>query len=150
MKAKNLAEWRQKVLSRDNNTCQICRTTLLSEDLEAHHIKDRWDYPDLALETDNGKALCYSCHRVGRLKDKTGSHTIRVHKGGSAYFSDDLREDGYVGDLTVIPDACAAVLEKPGASPKDIAKSLEILKAHYEHLAEMERERQEDKISKPE
>jgi hypothetical protein len=63
---------------------------------------------------------------------------IKVGKKGTAYFSDDLRSEGYVGDLTVIPDACAAVLEKPGATPKDIARSLEILKAHYEHLAEME------------
>jgi len=70
---------------------------------------------------------------------------IKVHKSGTAYFSDDLRGDGYVGELNVVPDACAAILEKPGASPEDIVKSLDILKAHYKHLAEMAAKRKEAK-----
>lgn len=68
---------------------------------------------------------------------------IRVSKKGSAYFSDDLRQEGYVGDLNVVPDACAAIMEKPGADPMDIAKSLEVLKAHYEHLAELNSKKKE-------
>lgn len=60
MKAKNLAEWRQTVLERDNHTCQKCGRKGL---LQAHHIKQVEFYPELELETDNGKSLCFSCHR---------------------------------------------------------------------------------------
>jgi len=63
---------------------------------------------------------------------------IKIGKKGTAYVSDDLREEGYIGEIMVRPNACAAVMERPGASKRDIAKSLEILKAHYEHLAEIE------------
>jgi len=68
MLVKNLAEWRELVLQRDNYTCQICR----QEATVAHHIKQQISYPELILEVDNGKALCQECHhyiRIQRLDD---------------------------------------------------------------------------------
>lgn len=54
MKAKNLSEWRQLVLERDNYTCQRCGS---KENLLAHHTS--YDEP---LETANGLTLCSGCH----------------------------------------------------------------------------------------
>jgi len=61
MKAKNLAEWSRIVLQRDNYTCRQCGAT---DDIEAHHIKQKSLYPELALETDNGVTLCPKCHNI--------------------------------------------------------------------------------------
>lgn len=63
---------------------------------------------------------------------------MQVYKTGMATFPSELREQGFNGELTLTPDACAILIEKPNTSRKDIIKSLEILKAHYEHLAELE------------
>ncbi len=65
---------------------------------------------------------------------------IKVGEKGTAYFSDDLREDGYVGDLDAMPNACVLIIPKPGAKNKDIAKSLMIMAQDFEHRAEMEGE----------
>lgn len=58
MKAKNIIEWRKSVLLRDNFTCQICGKSANIAD----HIVARKLEPELLLETDNGRALCNSCH----------------------------------------------------------------------------------------
>ena len=62
---------------------------------------------------------------------------IRVSSRGSAYFSDDLRADGYVGELEAIPNACILVIRRPGSKLSDAVKSLEILKADLKHRIEM-------------
>lgn len=62
---------------------------------------------------------------------------IKVGDSGTAYFNDDLRKEGYVGELNLVPNACAGVLEKPGVEPEDVLKSLEVLTAHYNHLVEL-------------
>jgi 5-methylcytosine-specific restriction endonuclease McrA len=41
------------------NNCIICGST---EKLEAHHVKPRAQFPELALEIDNGITLCKKCH----------------------------------------------------------------------------------------
>jgi len=58
MKAKSLADWRQKVLIRDNYTCQKCGKQ--SDKIEVHHIKQRAFNSDLETEIDNG----LSCGRT--------------------------------------------------------------------------------------
>ena len=63
---------------------------------------------------------------------------MRIYKGGMAYFPRELKEEGYDGDLTLTPDACVILIEKPKAKTRDIIRSLEILKAHYKHLANLE------------
>ena len=58
MLAKNLVEWRKLVLERDNYICQLCGEPAKLAD----HIVARKLEPELLLETDNGRALCYPCH----------------------------------------------------------------------------------------
>lgn len=41
------------------NNCIICGST---EKLEAHHVKPKAQFPELALEIDNGITLCKKCH----------------------------------------------------------------------------------------
>ena len=60
MKVKNLVEWGKLVIERDNHTCQQCRRVNCR--MEAHHIKNRKNYPKLALNIANGIALCAECH----------------------------------------------------------------------------------------
>lgn len=55
-----LAQWRKAVFGRDNYTCQICSTN--GEDIHAHHIKPLAEFPEIALDIDNGQTLCIPCH----------------------------------------------------------------------------------------
>ena len=55
-------EWRRVVFKRDNYTCRMCDNSQ-SGVLVAHHIKERKDYPELLLATDNGLTLCKGCHK---------------------------------------------------------------------------------------
>ena len=71
MLAKNLAEWRKLVLERDNYICQICGNPANIAD----HIIARKLEPELLLDTDNGRALCNSCHA------KYGTKVYIVEKG---------------------------------------------------------------------
>jgi 5-methylcytosine-specific restriction endonuclease McrA len=59
-------QWKADVLSRDGYTCQHCGS---NRKLEAHHIKEIQDYPELRHELSNGLTLCHQCHYYG------------VHKG---------------------------------------------------------------------
>lgn len=52
--------WRKQVFERDNYTCQKCGKRGVY--LHADHIKPFSLYPDARLDTDNGRALCKSCH----------------------------------------------------------------------------------------
>ena len=61
LKARNLSDWRERVLNRDNHTCHTCGAT---ENIIAHHIKSRFYYPELRLRVDNGVTLCHHCHNV--------------------------------------------------------------------------------------
>jgi len=58
MIAKNLTEWRKLVLDRDNHTCQIDGNPAKIAD----HILAKNLDKTLLLDTDNGRALCHSCH----------------------------------------------------------------------------------------
>ena len=60
MKAKNLKQWRQKVLKRNNYTCQDCGSS--TGKFIAHHLKSAFCYPELKLKLDNGTTLCRRCH----------------------------------------------------------------------------------------
>ena len=59
MLARNLREWKQRVLENDNFVCQRCGT---NNKIIAHHVKNQHTYPELALEVDNGKVYCGACH----------------------------------------------------------------------------------------
>jgi len=50
--------WSYKVKSNDHYRCKICKT---KKGLVAHHIIFKVDYPSLALNKNNGIALCKLC-----------------------------------------------------------------------------------------
>lgn len=54
---------------------------------------------------------------------------FKVHeKSGTVYFSDELRDQGYVGEIEAIPNEFVIVLMKPGASSEAIVESLDHIK----------------------
>jgi len=58
-------EWRDKVFTRDNYTCQKCgnRSSVGNPVvIHPHHIKSYTYYPAQRYEVDNGITLCISCH----------------------------------------------------------------------------------------
>ena len=54
-------KWRQAVFERDDYTCQKCGKR--GGFLEAHHVKEACNYPDLIYDVDNGICLCHECHK---------------------------------------------------------------------------------------
>jgi hypothetical protein len=52
--------WREAVFARDNWTCQKCGKR--GEDLQAHHILNFADFPELRTSIENGITLCKNCH----------------------------------------------------------------------------------------
>lgn len=73
-------QFRQEVLTRDKSACRECGISQSDElektglPLEAHHIKDWENFPELRYVVDNGLTLCRCCHR--RLEEK-----IKKEKG---------------------------------------------------------------------
>jgi len=55
--------WRLAVFKRDGNKCVECGS---SHDLEADHIKPKSKFPELVFDVDNGRTLCYECHKKTR------------------------------------------------------------------------------------
>jgi 5-methylcytosine-specific restriction endonuclease McrA len=53
-------EWRQAVYERDNYTCTCCGER--GGRLNAHHVFNFSDYPNLRTDVNNGVAMCRSCH----------------------------------------------------------------------------------------
>jgi 5-methylcytosine-specific restriction endonuclease McrA len=53
-----LHNWANKVMRRSHN-CKACNTL---NNLTAHHILNKSDYPQLALDVSNGITLCKTCH----------------------------------------------------------------------------------------
>ena len=58
--------WRRLVLQRDK-VCQMCKRVPATE---AHHIKPLEQYPELALDLDNGMGLCWECHETTKYKKR--------------------------------------------------------------------------------
>lgn len=64
-------KWRRLVMQRDNWLCQEClRQNRLTPATEAHHKKPLEEYPELALELDNGQGLCWDCHELTKQRKK--------------------------------------------------------------------------------
>ena len=63
--------WRTSVYDRDDYTCQCCGTR--GGKLNAHHINQFADYPDLRYDVNNGITLCVKCHDA---TEKDSFHNI--------------------------------------------------------------------------
>jgi hypothetical protein len=63
-----LKKWAVIVKKRDNYTCQLCEETN-TKVLEAHHIKEKENYPDLKFDISNGITLCCKCHYLQHLSN---------------------------------------------------------------------------------
>lgn len=55
-----LIEWRMRVLTRDNFTCQLCGKYPARH---ADHIKSFAVHPELRTDLSNGRTLCLDCHK---------------------------------------------------------------------------------------
>lgn len=56
-------EWIKQVYKKDNYTCQCCGDNK-GGNLNAHHIFNYMEYPDLRVSVDNGITLCEDCHKL--------------------------------------------------------------------------------------
>jgi len=56
------------------------------------------------------------------------------------YWPENLKEEGYSGQLDIREGVCTLVIPKPGAKSKDIAKDLELASREFKNKAEMEGE----------
>lgn len=62
-KSKAWLKCRAIVVIRDKYLCQKClRQGRITKYDVVHHIKERKDYPELALDVDNLECLCHRCH----------------------------------------------------------------------------------------
>ena len=66
--------WADKVMSRDNGTCQVCSS---KEQLQAHHIKSYADHPESRWDVENGLTVCFTCH----LKIHSAANENSVNSG---------------------------------------------------------------------
>lgn len=55
-------EWVRKVFERDNYTCQCCGKR--GGNLNAHHLYNFSEYPDLRYDVSNGITFCERCHLI--------------------------------------------------------------------------------------
>lgn len=61
MSRQTYKSWRISVYERDDYTCQKCGQ--VGRKLNAHHIYNYADYPELRLDASNGITFCEECHR---------------------------------------------------------------------------------------
>lgn len=52
--------WRKSVFERDKFRCIWCAS---NKNIQADHIKRFSEYPELRFAIDNGRTLCYECHK---------------------------------------------------------------------------------------
>jgi len=57
----NQSQWRDLVLTHDNNECQLCGAT---KELHAHHFEGIELNPVESADVDNGITLCKKCHII--------------------------------------------------------------------------------------
>lgn len=62
-------DWMKGVKDRDSWKCKISNSDC-DDRLEAHHILNWVDYPELRYKLNNGITLCHAHHPRGRVKEK--------------------------------------------------------------------------------
>ena len=58
--------WRKAVFERDNFTCM--KTEIKGGNLQAHHINNFADFPELRTSISNGITFCRNCHKLFHSK----------------------------------------------------------------------------------
>lgn len=71
--------WRMEVFKRDNYTCVLCGS--YGNNLNADHIKPFSEYPELRLDVNNGRTLCFSCHTKTESFGVKGKRTKNKQEG---------------------------------------------------------------------
>ena len=76
-----LQTWSKIIRERDKNTCLFCGS---SNQIEAHHIKQRAFFPELITDIENGISLCHECH----LRAHGGSYNKYASVNRNKYTKD--------------------------------------------------------------
>ena len=64
---------------------------------------------------------------------------LKVHeKSGQAYFPDELRNEGYVGELDALPNHFSLVIIRPGSTLQEVKRSLEIISQDLQNQIDSE------------
>ncbi len=58
-------------------------------------------------------------------------------KSGVTYVPKELRQEGFVGKVSGLPNACTFTLIRPGTKLPDVARSLRLVIQEIEHRLEM-------------
>ena len=77
MQCKSLASWSKAVKEMSGYKCTMCGVSYngdIQTRIESHHIEIRSLHPDLALDLNNGIALCHRCHRIIHGDNYTARH----------------------------------------------------------------------------
>lgn len=67
--------WHEKVKQRDGMKCVVCGRT---DDIQAHHIKPIFLYPEYKWDVDNGITLCKGCHQKQHSNNFSGGRPLEV------------------------------------------------------------------------
>lgn len=75
--------WRDLVIKRANGQCQDPdhKGDRRGHRLVADHILERQDRPDLALDLDNGRGVCWSCHGRKSASERAKRMRASTHGG---------------------------------------------------------------------
>ena len=68
--------WSDKVKQKDGMKCVKCGST---ENLQAHHIKPSFLYPECRNDVDNGVTLCFSCHHRQHAGHYAGYKVLQIN-----------------------------------------------------------------------
>lgn len=73
MKAKSDKDFHKLVCERDSYICYMCKKDFsydcyfqgeVNQYVCADHIATKGSHPELRLETDNGRCVCFDCHLI--------------------------------------------------------------------------------------
>ena len=94
-KSFEMKEWKEAVYKRDNYTCFVCGDNK-GGNLNAHHVKNFSEFPELRFDVDNGITLCKKCHT-----DKDSFHAKYGRKNNNIDQLSDFKRrntnDSYAG-----------------------------------------------------
>ena len=79
-----------------------------------------------------------------------GKGILKINERGSTYISDELRNDGFIGDVPYYSNARTVTLVHPESSLEDALESLNIIKQDLELRLKAEKREKQSKRNKEE